>query len=85
MSSEVLYFSAGWCGPCLVVGKSVEKLAATLLGITFTKIDADTDGEMVRLHNVRSLPTLIHIKDGREVARISGARTKEDIVKELDL
>lgn len=85
MASEVLYFSAGWCGPCLVVGKSVEKLAATFLGTTFTKIDADTNDERVRLHNVRSLPTLIHLKDGQEVARISGARTKEDIVKELEL
>ncbi len=85
MSSEVLYFSAGWCGPCLVVGKSIEKLSATLTEVTFTKIDTDTNEELVNLHGVRSLPTLIHLKDGQEVARISGARTKEDIVKELEL
>lgn len=85
MASEVLYFSSSWHGPCLVVGKSVEKLAKTFLGITFTKVDVDVEKNMVDRYKVRALPTLIHLRDGQEVARISGARTKEDIISELEL
>jgi thioredoxin 1 len=85
MAHEVLYFSAAYCGPCIVVGKSVEKLAKDFLGITFTKVDAETDVELVERHEVRALPTLIHLKDGQEIARVSGARTKEDIAIELAL
>lgn len=84
-ASEVLYFSAGWCGPCLVVGKSITKLVGELPDIDFKKIDADTDHGMVDLYSVRSLPTLIHLKGGQEIARVVGVRTKEDIVKELNL
>ncbi len=81
--SEVLYFSAEWCQPCRVVGKSVAKIDAQFPDITFRKVDVDDEAELAREHGVRSIPTLVHLKDGHEIARVVGSKTKDDIVAEL--
>jgi len=67
MSIEVLKFSASWCGPCRVLAQILEGVEG------ITPIDIDTNMETAREHNVRSVPTLVFKKDGKEVHRISGA------------
>lgn len=66
MSVEVLKFSATWCGPCRV-------LAQTLAGVEgITNIDIEKDQETARKYGIRSVPTLVFLKDGKEVHRQSG-------------
>jgi thioredoxin 1 len=67
MNIEVLKFSASWCGPCRVLAHTLEGVEA------ITPVDIDTNMETAREHNVRSVPTLVFKKDGKEVHRISGA------------
>ena len=66
MNLEVLKFSASWCGPCKV-------LAQTLAGVEgITNIDIDKDMETARKYGIRSVPTMVFLKDGKEIHRQSG-------------
>ena len=67
MNIEVLKFSASWCGPCRVLAQTLKDVEG------ITPVDIDTEMETARLHNVRSVPTLVFKKDGKEVHRISGS------------
>jgi thioredoxin 1 len=67
MNIEVLKFSARWCPPCRVLAQTLKDVEG------ITPVDIDTNMETAREHNVRSVPTLVFKKDGKEVHRISGA------------
>lgn len=75
---EVIKFSATWCGPCKVVAKQLE-------GLDFTNVDIDEDQEgLARKANVRSVPTLIFMKDGVEILRHSGLLTRQEYINKLE-
>jgi thioredoxin-like negative regulator of GroEL len=83
--NEVLYFSAVWCAPCRVVSNNVERLKAQYPDVKFRKIDVDESAEAASAFQIRSVPTLVHLQDGKEVARVVGARTVDDLAKGLGL
>jgi len=85
MANKVLYFSASWCAPCRVVGKHVDKLEAEFKEVEFEKIDVDEQPELALERSVRAVPTLVHLQDGQEVARVSGAHSKKDLIRDLQL
>ena len=67
-----LLFSASWCGPCQTLKPVMEQVSKT---IPVTKIDVDTDAQTVSDYGVRSVPTVVLIKDGREVKRFTGVQS----------
>ena len=64
---EVLKFSATWCGPCRVLSNTLKDVEG------ITNIDIEKDMETSRKFGVRSVPTLIFLKDDKEVHRVSGS------------
>ena len=68
---KYLLFSASWCGPCQTLKPVMEQVSKT---IPVTKIDVDTDAQTVSDYGVRSVPTVILVKDGREVKRFTGVQ-----------
>ena len=66
MNVEVLKFSASWCGPCRVLAQTLKDVEG------ITNIDIDKDMETARKYGIRSVPTLVFLKDGKEVHRQSG-------------
>ncbi|OGJ58171.1 thioredoxin [Candidatus Peribacteria bacterium RIFCSPHIGHO2_01_FULL_55_13] len=78
-------FWAPWCGPCKAMLPIIEELDAEYAGkVKFVKMNVDENIDVPGQHNVMSIPTFVLFKDGKPVSSFIGARTKEDIKKELD-
>lgn len=77
---QVLYFSAEWCGPCKIIKPKMMNLQSQM---TITFVDADTNTDTCTKWNVRSVPTLLVIKNGIEVGRLVGMSITEDAVINL--
>tara|TARA_A100001037_G_C15105343_1_gene616159 strand:- start:971 stop:1291 length:321 start_codon:yes stop_codon:yes gene_type:complete len=70
-------FWAEWCGPCKMIGPILEELAIEMNGkIRIVKIDVDNNNQTAMNYSIRSIPTLIIIKDGVVVAQHIGAASK---------
>ena len=74
----IYYFTADWCNPCKKVKPIVEEMNRESV-IKFQMIDVDSEEELVKRFDVRSVPTFILIQDGAEVKRITGAQTREQL------
>lgn len=73
-------FWADWCGPCKSLGPVLEKLAAEFNGaFTLAKVNADTEQALVGMFGVRSLPTVVMIKDGQIADGFAGALPEGEI------
>jgi len=76
---------APWCGPCRMVGPIVEQLAGELAGrVKVAKLNTDENPLTQARFNVRSIPTLLVLKEGREVDRLVGAMPKREILRRLE-
>ena len=75
---HVFYFTADWCGPCKRVKPIVEDLNRDG-DVKFQLIDADSNIELVKTYEIKSVPTFILLEDNKEIARISGAQTREQL------
>jgi thioredoxin 1 len=81
MNIEVLKFSATWCGPCRVLANTLKN------AIEVKSIDIEQDMETAIQYNIRNVPTLVFLRDGKEVHRVSGTIPIEkynDIVTEIN-
>lgn len=78
-------FWAPWCGPCKSMGPIVDELAGEYDGkVKVVKMNVDENTEVPGKHNVMSIPTFIIFKGGEPVTTFVGAKSKEDVKKELD-
>jgi thioredoxin 2 len=73
---------APWCGPCKVMGPQFEAAAKQAEpGLRFVKLNSDNNQALSGRLGIRGIPTLIMFRDGREVARVSGAMSSSDILR----
>ena len=76
---------APWCGPCRTVAPVIEELAEELAGrIRVAKLNVDENPATAARFAVRSIPTLLLLKNGREVDRLVGVRSKAEICRQIE-
>ena len=78
-------FWAPWCGPCQAMAPQYAEAASALEPrIRLAKVNTDAEPALANRFAIRSIPTMILFKGGREVARQSGSMRKADIIRWVD-
>ena len=75
----VFYFTADWCNPCKKVKPIVEDLIKD--GYRFQIIDVDTEKDLVKSFEIKSVPTFIAIENNKETNRVVGSQTKQSLLE----
>ena len=82
----VIDFWATWCGPCRMVAPIIDELAEEYDGkVVICKCDVGDDGdEVAAKYRVLNVPTIVFLKDGKQVDKHVGAATKEQLKAKID-
>ena len=79
----LLDFWAPWCAPCRMVVPIIEEIASERPDIKVGKINVDEQPELASKFGIMSIPTLVVMKNGKIVTKVSGARPKKAILEML--
>ncbi|MGM8870935.1 thioredoxin TrxC [Psychrobacter sp. 2Y5] len=77
----IVDFWASWCQPCLMMAPQFKEAASQLPQVVFAKLQTDKYEQAAAPYNIRSLPTMVAFRGGKEVARQSGALPRDQIVQ----
>lgn len=81
----VVDFWAQWCGPCRAIAPIIEELADEYAGNALIgKVDVDANPEVAMQYNIRSIPTILILKNGQVVEKHVGAITKPSLQAKID-
>ena len=80
----VVDFWAAWCPPCRAMAPQFERAAELRPQYRFAKVDVDAEPALAGTYAVRSIPTLLVLRDGEPVAQQAGVVGAEQLVAALD-
>jgi len=79
----VVDFYADWCMPCKMLAPVFEEVSKEFEGVKFVKVDTEVSKGLAQDFSVMGFPTIMFIKDGKEVHRIVGFVEKEKLKEEV--
>lgn len=79
----LLDFYADWCGPCRMVAPIVEAISEEHPEVFVGKVNVEQEQALAIKHNVENIPTLLLFKDGKEINRLIGLHSKQEIINIL--
>lgn len=77
-------FWAGWCVPCKMMAPVLNDLTEELKGKAFVgKVDVEKYQSLAQKFNVRNIPTMVLFRDGKEINRFIGIKTKDFLISHI--
>lgn len=80
----VVKIGTSWCGPCKVVQKNIEDIEKSHNDVYFIDVDAEEADEIVDEYNVRNVPVVLVIKNGKVDSRTTGVQTRAQLEDRLN-
>ncbi|MFN7120203.1 MAG: thioredoxin [Saprospiraceae bacterium] len=81
----VIDFWAEWCGPCRMISPIVEELSKEYDGkVLVGKVDVDSNPEVSMKYGIRSIPTILFLKNGEVVDKQVGATSKQVLASKIE-
>jgi len=78
-------FWAEWCMPCKMMIPVLNEVAEEMQGkVTIAKLNVDEQKATAARFGIRSIPTMVLFRNGKEVKRITGVKTRDYLLKEFD-
>ena len=79
-------FWAPWCAPCKMIAPTLNELAEEEhKRLSIGKVNVDQNQAIARKYKIRNIPTMILFRDGRELKRFTGVKTKKFLLKECEI
>ena len=79
-------FWAPWCAPCKIVAPVLNEIAEEYQNeITIAKLNVDRNQQLAQKYKIRNIPSMILFRDGKELKRIIGVKSKKSILKETGI
>ncbi|KAB2867579.1 MAG: thioredoxin [Bacteroidales bacterium] len=80
----VVDFWAPWCAPCKMMAPILNDIAESEPDITIAKLNVDNQQQLAAKFAIRGIPTMVIFKNGKEVKRFTGVKTKSVILNEVE-
>ena len=78
-------FWAPWCGPCKMLGPTIEQLAGEFAGkVKVGKVNVDDNQDLAAQFGIRGIPTVLLFKGGKQVGSFVGLKPKEELAKAMN-
>lgn len=78
----IVDFWAEWCGPCRMIGPALEEIATEMQGqVKVAKVNVDENPKIASQFGIRSIPTILVFKNGKQAGQKVGAAPKGDLAR----
>lgn len=78
-------FWASWCGPCRMLGPTIDELSKEVTNAKICKINVDDEPELASSFKIMSIPTVVVMKNGKVVETSVGVKSKSALLKMLEV
>lgn len=79
-----VYFGANWCGPCKRAKPVFNELAGEMKYCSFLVLDVDQEKELAQKFEIRSIPMIVVLNDGKEKGRFNGSPDKAEMKQQIE-